>query len=101
MVFKKGDPLALMVTAISFLLGGVYYPIAVLPTWLQKVSYFLPIRHSLDGMRLCLLKEATFQTITPSIIALTIFSLILLPLGIVCFQYAVRRAKVAGSLTHY
>lgn len=101
MVFKKGDPLAVIVSATSFLLGGVYYPIAVLPDWLQKVSYFLPIRHSLEGMRLCLLGQASFRTIVPSILALTVLTAILLPLGFLSFQYAVRRAKIAGSLAHY
>ncbi len=101
MVFKKGDPLALILSAGSFLLGGVYYPIAVLPRWLQQVSYFLPIRHALDGMRLCLLKGASFPAIARSLLALAVFTLILLPLGLLCFQYAVKRAKVAGSLTHY
>ena len=101
MVFKKGDPLAFTLTAASFLLGGVYYPVAVLPSALQKISYILPIRHSLDAMRLCLLRQASFKMIAPNVIALTVFSAILLPLGFLCFQYAVKRAKIAGSLTHY
>lgn len=101
MVFKKGDPLAFAISAASFLLGGVYYPVAVLPSGLQKISYFLPIRHSLDGMRLCLLKQASFEMIAPNLIALVSFSAVLLPLGLLCFQYAVKRAKIAGSLTHY
>jgi ABC-2 type transport system permease protein len=101
MVFKKGDPLALAFSGVSFFLGGVYYPIAVLPRWLQKVSYFLPMRHSLEGMRLCLLKQASLKVIAPSLLALAVFSAVLIPVGILCFQAAVRRAKIEGTLTHY
>ncbi len=101
MVFKKGDPLALALFGASVLLGGVYYPIAVLPPWLQKISYVVPIRHSLEGMRLCLLRQASFQMIAPSVMALVGFAAVLLPLGFLCFRYAVKRAKIDGSLTHY
>jgi ABC-2 type transport system permease protein len=101
MVFKKGDPLAFAFSGASFLLGGVFYPVAVLPSWLQKISYVLPIRHSLEGMRLCLLKQASFKIIAPSVIALLGFTAVLLPLGLFCFRRAVRRAKMDGSLTHY
>jgi len=101
MVFKKGDPLAFALSGASFLLGGVYYPVAVLPSWLQKISYFLPIRHSLEGMRLCLLRQAPLKVIAPNLIALVGFTIILLPLSLLCFRYAVRKAKIDGSLTHY
>lgn len=101
MVFKRGDPLAFAFSAASFLLGGVYYPVGVLPSGLQEVSYFLPIRHSLDGMRLSLIGGASLKTIASSIVALAAFCAILLPLGFLCFKYAVKRAKIAGSLTHY
>jgi len=101
MVFKRGDPLAFAISGASFLLGGVYYPIAVLPEWLQKISYFLPIRHSLEGMRLCLLRQASFKMIAPSLAALVGFAAVLLPVGFLCFQHAVKKAKIDGSLTHY
>ncbi len=101
MVFKRGDPLAFAFSGASFLLGGVYYPVAVLPGWLQKVSYILPLRHSLEGMRLSLLKGAPMSVIAPNVLALVGFTVILLPIGLVCFQYAVNRAKMDGSLTHY
>lgn len=101
MVFKRGDPLAFAFSGASFLLGGVYYPVAVLPHGLQKVSYVLPLRHSLEGMRLSLLKGAPMKVIIPNLLALAGLTVILVPIGLLCFQYAVRRAKMDGSLTHY
>jgi ABC-2 type transport system permease protein len=52
-------------------------------------------------MRLALLQGASWSQLAPDILALVIFALILLPLSLTAFRYAVHRAKVEGSLTHY
>jgi ABC-2 type transport system permease protein len=41
-------------------LSGIYYPIAVLPPWLQAVAWWLPTSHVFEGMRAVLL-EGTFR----------------------------------------
>ncbi|MEE9193163.1 MAG: ABC transporter permease [Thermodesulfobacteriota bacterium] len=101
MVLKRGDPLSWIFTSMSWLLGGVYYPITVLPDWVQKFSYLLPITYSLEGMRLALLKGYTLRALLPSIIPLLIFTIIMLPVSMWVFKYAVKRAKVDGSLIKY
>jgi ABC-2 type transport system permease protein len=101
MVIKKGDPVTWIFTSLSWLLGGVIYPVTILPDWLQKFSYLLPITHSLEGMRLALLKGLSTNTLLPHILALTLFSVVLLPISVGLFGYGVKRAKIDGSLTHY
>ncbi|MFZ2199074.1 MAG: ABC transporter permease [Thermodesulfovibrionales bacterium] len=101
MVLKKGDPVGWLFTSLSALLGGLYYPVSVLPDWLQHLSYVLPVTYALEGMRLALLKGYSFHELFPNIIALVLFSCIMIPLSIVIFGYAVKRAKEEGSLTHY
>ena len=101
MIFKKGDPITWLFTSISWLLGGVYYPIQVLPDWLEKLSYFLPITYSLEGMRLALLQGYELKTLLPNIFALLIFSVLLLPLSLLIFKYAVKKTKINGSLAQY
>lgn len=98
MVLKRGDPLSWIFNNLSWLLGGVYYPVAILPGWVQKLSYLLPITHSLEGMRLALLKGYTLIGLLPCIIPLLIFTAIMLPISICVFKYAVKRAKIDGSL---
>ncbi|MFQ6061745.1 MAG: ABC transporter permease, partial [Methanosarcinales archaeon] len=56
MVLKQGDPVNWIFSNVSGLIGGVYYPITVLPNWLQNFSYILPITYSLRGMRHALLQ---------------------------------------------
>jgi len=101
MIMKRGDPVSWIFTGISGLLGGLYYPISVLPDWLRNISYLLPVTYSLEGMRLALLKGSSLSELMPNIVALVIFSIIMLPLSILIFGYAVKRAKIDGTLTQY
>lgn len=101
MVLKKGNPLNWLFVNLSWLLGGVYYPVSILPEWLEKFSYLLPITYSLEAMRLALLNGYSLRALLPNIIPLLIFTMILLPLSLCIFNYAVRRAKMEGSLVQY
>ena len=101
MVLKRGDPISSIFTSVSGILGGLYYPVSVLPGWLQKLSYLLPVTYSLEGMRLALLQGYSLRELMPNIVALLLFSIIMLPLSIFIFGYAVKRAKIDGTLTQY
>ena len=101
MIFKRGDPISWIIGAGSTLLGGLYYPISVLPAWLQKFSYIFPITYSLEGMRLAVLKGYSLSELKSIITMLMGFSVLILPICILIFQYAVKKAKMDGTLTHY
>lgn len=101
MVLKMGNPLNWIFSNLSWVLGGVLYPVTVLPWWLQKVAYLLPITYALDGMRLALFKGYPLSRLLPSVLPLLAFAVVMLPASVWAFQYAVKRAKRDGSLTHY
>lgn len=101
MVFKRGDPFNFVIGSLSSLLGGVYYPIEVLPEWLQTLARLFPLTYSLEAMRRALLAGESLTDLRGQIAALTAFAAILLPLSLLVFRYAVRQAKKDGSLTQY
>ena len=101
MVLKRGDPISWVFTSLSGLLCGLMYPISVLPEWLQKLAYFLPLTYALEGMRLALLKGYSIAQLYTNILALVVFSVIMFPISILGFKYAVKKAKIDGSLTQY
>ena len=101
MVLKRGDPIGWLFTSVSSLIGGLYYPTSVLPEWLQTAAQLLPVTHSLEGMRLALLKGYTVSQLAPTVLILCGFSAVILPTSILVFQQAVKKAKRDGSLTHY
>jgi len=101
MVLKRGDPINWVINAVSTLLGGVYYPIEVLPDWLQVLSRLLPVSYALRAMRLALLQGAAWGAVLPDVLALLLFSAVLLPASLLAFRFAARQARTDGSLTHY
>jgi ABC-2 type transport system permease protein len=99
--FKRGDPIQFFLVAVSGLLGGVFYPPEVMPSWLAALSELLPITHALRGIRACLLQGSTPFEVWPEIRALLLFVLILVPLGLAAFALALRKARDEGSLVSY
>ncbi len=101
MVFKRGNPVSWLFISLSWLVGGVLYPVAVLPDWLQKVAHALPLTYALEGMRMALLQGYGLRQLSGSVGPLLVFAAVGLPLSLLAFSSAVRRAKVHGSLAHY
>jgi len=101
LVFKRGDPIAFVMGTLSALLGGVYYPITVLPDWLQTFSYFIPLTYSLRGMRHAVLQGYSVSQLLPDILPLLAFFVAMLPVSSYGLRYAIRRAKAGGTLAHY
>jgi ABC-2 type transport system permease protein len=101
MVFKRGSPVAWLFGMISWLLGGVMYPVSVLPAWLQTLAALLPITYAIEGMRAALLRGATWQDLWSNFAVLLLFAIVTLPLGLFSFHYATRRALITGTLGQY
>jgi len=100
-VLKKGDPIAWTIGIISVFFGGAYFPINILPQKLKLISYCLPITYSLRSFRYVLLKGYSFKAVSSDLVILLLFCIILFPLSIWAFKFAVRKAKLAGTLAHY
>lgn len=101
MVYKMGDPITWALGGVSGFLGGVFFPVTILPKGLRLISYVLPITYSLEAIRLSLLEGYSLNKLAPEIISLLFFSIFLLLASMQIFKYAVKKAKRDGSLTHY
>ncbi len=101
MVIKRGDPVTVIIASVSSLVGGVYYPIEVLPEWLQTISYLVPITYALRVMRYSLLVGSSAADIATDLAILLGFCLVLFPLSLFIFRRAVDIARRDGSLAQY
>ncbi len=101
MLFKRGNPVAWLLNNFEGLLGGVYFPAAVLPGWLLAVSNLLPVTYAVRSFQLALHKGAGLAAIGHDLLILTIFDIILIPASVWFFSLAVRRARRAGTLGEY
>lgn len=100
-VLKQGSPISAFISISSGLLGGVMYPVSVLPDWLLPISKLLPITYGLEAIRQLLLNDASIADIYQQILALIIFAMILFSLGVFSILKGVQIAKKEGSLLHY
>lgn len=100
-VFKQGNPIGGLMAMSSGLLGGVMYPVSVLPAWLKPFSVILPITHGLEAIRQILLNGAGIFEIRKQLLILAILSILSLATGLVSIYYGLRIAKKEGSLLHY
>lgn len=101
LLFKRGDPFTWLLLGASGLLGGVFYPVAVLPTWLKAVAQFLPITYCLEGMRRALLAGDGVAQLWRETLVLLLFAGVGLPLALALFRWSVHRAKLTGALAQY
>jgi len=97
-VFKRTTVLlGLVVTALA-LLGGVYFPIEVMPQPIEAVAKAVPFTWGLDVVRASLLDG----DVEPGQLAGLYGSVaILLPLALLGFRASVWRARRTGSLAQY
>jgi ABC-2 type transport system permease protein len=99
--FKRGNPVAWVIATASELLGGVYFPVEILPAWMQSISNWIPMTHALQALRKSLLTGSGFDAIGSHLLYLLLFSVLVWPVGVLAFQWALSRSQKDGTLGHY
>jgi ABC-2 type transport system permease protein len=96
---EKGVQMTNIIKAVILLVSGVYYPVDVLPGWLQPVSHISPATYMLEGMRQAVLEGATVDAVlTETLLPLGLTAVVALPLGLFVFSRAEAYAKRVGIL---
>jgi len=95
---EKGLQMAYIVQAIVLLVSGVYYPVSVLPDWMQALAKISPATYALDGIRDAIINGAGVSDMWPNIWPLLIIGLVSVPLGLEVFRRGERYAKQHGKL---
>ncbi|MEK7840210.1 MAG: ABC transporter permease [Pseudomonadota bacterium] len=75
--------------------SGVYYPIAILPEWLQWVAWALPSSHVFEGMRAVLIDHHFRSDL---LLNAALLNLVYLAAGLAVFLAYFRIARVRGQL---
>ena len=97
---ERGSQMSYIVRAILLLLSGVYYPIAVLPGWMQPLARISPATYVLNGLRAGIINGQVIWSgeIWSYTWPLIITGLVSVPLGVYVFRIAERYAKRTGRL---
>jgi ABC-2 type transport system permease protein len=95
---ERGAQMTNIVQAFFLLVSGIYYPVDVLPKWLQVLAKISPATYVLEGMRAALLPKTATASPTSYVWPLLLMGIVMLPLGIILFQRAERYTKRTGKL---
>lgn len=99
--FRTHAAIPQAVLLVSGLLGGVYYPTTVIPTWIQNVSDGVPLAYGLRALRHTLLDGQGIHMVLNDLLVLALFAVVLLAAGAMAYRAALHYARQAGSLSQY
>ncbi|MEL6150169.1 MAG: ABC transporter permease, partial [Chloroflexota bacterium] len=85
---ERGAQMTHIVQAMFLLVSGIYYPISVLPGWMQVLSRVSPVTYVLDGVRAAIMDGAPNSELLPLLWPLVISGVVFVPLGIWMFKQA-------------
>ena len=87
------------ITAFGFgILGGVYFPVALLPTPLQAAADWVPLAVGLRAFRAALLEGAGLAQAAPALGRLALVATLTFPPAALALRFAFDRARRRGSL---
>jgi len=100
---KQGNPLTWVFSWMTQLVSGVFYPLNIVPWYLEWFGKIFPLTYSLDGIRLCLQggQSLASTTVLSDAINLLIFTVIATPVALYVFKIGYNAARKDGSLGQY
>jgi len=95
---ERGAQMTFVLQSCLLLVSGVYYPVSVLPEWMQAISKLSPATYVLDGVRAAMLDGTPLTALVYDIVPLIVMGIVLIPAGLWAFGRAERYAKRTGKL---
>ncbi len=92
---EKGAQLGFIAQGLLLVVSGVYYPIEVMPEWMQWLAAISPATYALEGIRAAILDGAG---VGDEVVPLAVLGVISIPLGLAVFRAGERYAKRHGKL---
>jgi ABC-2 type transport system permease protein len=95
---EKGTQIGYIAQGLMLVVSGVYYPVSVLPTWMEWISKISPATYALRGIRAAILEGKGLTTLWGDIWPLIVIGIVSIPLGLEIFRRGERYAKQHGKL---
>ncbi len=95
---EKGTQLGFVAQGTLLVVSGVYYPVEVLPRWMEWLSVISPATYVLDGIREAILDGAGLSTMWDEIWPLLLIGAVAAPVGLWVFRRGEIYAKKHGKL---
>ncbi|MEA2360164.1 MAG: type transport system permease protein [Solirubrobacteraceae bacterium] len=95
---EKGAQLGFIAQGLLLVVSGVYYPVEVMPGWMQAIATISPATYALRGIRASLLDGAGVGAVWGDLWPLLLLGVIAIPAGLAVFRVGERYAKRHGKL---
>jgi ABC-2 type transport system permease protein len=95
---EKGTQLGFIAQGILLVVSGVYYPVSVLPEWMQWLATISPATYALEGTRRAILEGADIAALWSELWPLLVIGATSIPLGLWVFRLGEVHAKRHGKL---
>ena len=95
---EKGAQLGFIAQGLLLVVSGVYYPVDVMPGWMQALATVSPATYALHGIRAAVLDGAGVGEVSGDLWPLAILGVVAIPAGLLVFRAGERYAKRHGKL---
>jgi ABC-2 type transport system permease protein len=100
-VVKQGSVGTSWVVALLSIVGGLYFPVSLLPGWVQTTSKLQPFTAATDLLRHLLVNTSIGESPQTSLLKLVGFVIVLLPGSILILSRAIRFGQRRGTIIEY
>lgn len=100
-VMKQGNIGTSWVIALISIVGGLYFPISLLPGWAQTASEIQPFTPATESLRHLLVNAPETTSLGVAIVKLIAFAAILLPTSIWCLGKSIEVGQRRGTIIEY
>jgi ABC-2 type transport system permease protein len=100
-VVKQGSVGTSWVIALLSIVGGLYFPVSLLPGWLQTISRLQPFTAATDLLRHLLVNSSLGESPQTSLLKLAGFAAVLLPASILILARSIRFSQRSGTIIEY
>jgi ABC-2 type transport system permease protein len=101
MAFKQISSATQFIIAGVAIVGGLYFPIAVLPEWIRWASEVQPFTPAADLLRHLLVNTPLAHSAMVDLLKLVGFVVLLLPAGFALLRAAIRYGQRTGTVAEY
>lgn len=100
-VIKQGNVGTSWVIALLSIVGGLYFPVSLLPAWLQTIAKLQPFTAATDILRHLLVNSSLGEPPGASLLKLAGFASVLLPVSVFALARAIRFGQRRGTIIEY
>jgi ABC-2 type transport system permease protein len=100
-VMKQGNVGTSWLIALISIIGGLYFPISLLPGWVQTAAELQPFTPSTEMLRHLLVDSPETTPVVLTVAKVALFAAVLLPVSIWALDRSIRIGQRRGTIVEY